>query len=153
MKHWWMVFYSPSSQIFPMPKFFHIMVIANIKPTSTTTLYPLGYKYNWEMMHNGVKLPTECLQRHLPKMKVEFSKQWILSMWITGTCKGWFAYLKYHISQQSRKCQNSSIKACEGMKHAMMRNGECTSKVYSYTLHEGANKMYYLHYQLPDSWD
>ena len=28
-----------------------------------------------------------------------------------------------------------------------MRHGECTSKLH--TLHEGAYKMYYLHFQLP----
>ena len=42
----------------------------------------------------------------------------------------------------SEVCQNSSIKACEGMKRVIMRNGECTSEVY--TLHEGEHKMYYL---------
>ena len=49
-------------------------------------------------------------------------------MWITETWKGWFAYLKYHTSQQSRKCYNSSIKGCEAMKQVIMRNGECTWK-------------------------
>ena len=29
------------------------------------------------------------------------------------------------------KCQNSSIKACEGINHAIMRNGECTYKTYT----------------------
>ena len=38
------------------------------------------------------------------------------------------------------KCQNLSIKTYEGMKHATMRNGECT---WMYTLYEG---VYYLHF-------
>ena len=42
------------------------------------------------------------------------------------------------VSKQLRKCQNSSIKAYKGMKHAMMRNKECTLKIY--TLNEGVYK-------------
>ena len=33
------------------------------------------------------------------------------------------------------KCQTLNIKSCEGMKHVIMKIGECTSKMY--TLHEG----------------
>ena len=71
-------------------------------------------------------------------MEMEFSYNGIQELWITETWKGWFEYLKYHISQRSRKMSNFSIKACEGMKHAKMKNGECTSKLF--TLHEGVHK-------------
>ena len=37
---------------------------ANIKPTSTTTPYPLGYKYNCEIIYNRVKLPTKAFTKN-----------------------------------------------------------------------------------------
>ena len=37
-------------------------MVANIKPTNTTTPYPLGYKYNCKMIYNRVKLPTKALE-------------------------------------------------------------------------------------------
>ena len=54
--------------------------------------------------------------------------------------KGWFAYvytLNTMFPNNTEKCHNSSIKACEGMKQAIMRNGEYTLQIY--TLHEGVH--------------
>ena len=33
---------------------------ANFKPTSTTTSYSVGYKYNCEIIHSRVKLPNKA---------------------------------------------------------------------------------------------
>ena len=39
-------------------------MVANIKPTSTTTPYLLGYKYNCEMVDHRVKLPMKALTKN-----------------------------------------------------------------------------------------
>ena len=75
-------------------------------------------KYGW------VKLPTKAFAKN----GIGVLQRRNLRMRITEAWKGWFAYLKY----------NLSIKACEGMKHAIIRNGECTLKIY--TLHESVCK-------------
>ena len=96
---------------------------------------PLGYKYNCEMVYSKVKLPT--------KLGIYQKLKWSSPNNGIYECK----LLKHErddlntlniVSKQLRKCQNSSIKAYKGMKHAMMRNRECTLK--NYTLNEGVYK-------------
>ena len=62
-------------------------------------------------------------------------------------------YPENHISQQSRKLANFNIKACKGMNYAIIRIGECTSKMY--ILHKGVHKMALTssYFHLPDSQD
>ena len=40
------------------------IIVANIKPTSTTTPYPLEYKDNSEIIYNRVKLPTKAFTKN-----------------------------------------------------------------------------------------
>ena len=40
------------------------LMYVHIKPASTTTPYPLGYKYNYEMMYSRVKLPTKVFTKN-----------------------------------------------------------------------------------------
>ena len=39
-------------------------MVTNIKPTSTTMPYLLGYKYNCEMMYGRVKLRTKAFTKN-----------------------------------------------------------------------------------------
>ena len=57
------------------------IIVANIKPTITTTPYPLGYKYNCDVIYSRVKLPSKAFT----KREAEFSKQWNFTMWVTET--------------------------------------------------------------------
>ena len=59
-----------------------------------------------------------------------------LSMWNTGTCKGYTLNTIFPSNPENVKIQASKL--VKGMKHAIMRNGEYTSKMY--TLHEGVHK-------------
>ena len=43
---------------------YRMYVTKNIKPTSTTTPYPLGYKYNFEMVCSRVNLPTKAITKN-----------------------------------------------------------------------------------------
>ena len=39
-------------------------MVVNIKPANTTTPYPLGCKYNFEMIYGRVKLPTKAFTKN-----------------------------------------------------------------------------------------
>ena len=60
------------------------LMVANIKHTSTQlhVRYPLGYKYNCEIVCSRVKLPSKAFT----KMEVEFSKYHKLGLLGTSTC-------------------------------------------------------------------
>ena len=63
VKHWNGVLFAKFAN-FSHAKIFTHTVIANIKPTSTTTPYPLGYKYNCEIIYNRVKLPIKVFTKN-----------------------------------------------------------------------------------------
>ena len=87
------------------------ILVANIKPTSTTIPYPLRYK---------IQL---CI--------VEWSN---VDYW---NIKG-VIYICYHISQQCRRMFNFKHQSLWWMKHAIKIHEECRWKLYS--LHEGVHE-------------
>ena len=40
------------------------IIVANIKPTSRTIVYPLGYKHNCEVIYGRLKLPTKAFTKN-----------------------------------------------------------------------------------------
>ena len=44
------------------------IIVANIKPTSITIPYPLGYKYNSEIIYSRVKLHTKSFTKNGSKI-------------------------------------------------------------------------------------
>ena len=75
-----------------------------------TTPYLLGCKYNCEIIYSRMKFPTKA-----------FTKNGSGVLQIME-----FKNVGYILPSNPGKCSNSSIKACEGMKHTLMRNGEWT---------------------------
>ena len=55
------------------------IIVTKIKHISTTTPYPLGYKYNCEIMYCGVKLPTKAFTKNGSRVLqiMIFKKMWI----------------------------------------------------------------------------
>ena len=91
-------------------------------------MHSLGYTCNFDII----------IQKwsYQPKIKVVFSKQKNLRMWIIETWRD------IHIPQKPyipviQEMSNYRYQSLWSNKHAIMRNRECTSKMYS--LHEGVH--------------
>ena len=85
------------------------------------------------MIYSRVKLPTKEFTKN--GSRVLQNNGIYLRMRIAERLRDDLYTLNMIFPSNPEKCH---IKACKRMKHAVMRNGECTLEIY--TLHEGVHK-------------